>query len=124
MSEKIYLDYAATTPVDERALEVMLPYFGTVFGNTSSVHTYGQQAEAALETARERMAAGLNCTPKEVIFTACGSESDNLALRGGYSLMYIDPVAIIGGGTGVGGFGGLDEDIFIHGLHLMLEVGI
>ena len=60
----------------------MLPYFETVFGNTSSVHRYGQQAEAALEEARETMAAGLNCAPKEVIFTACGSESDNLALRG------------------------------------------
>jgi cysteine desulfurase len=81
-SEKIYLDYAATTPVDGRVLEAMLPYFSTIFGNTSSVHTYGQQAEAALENARQILAEGLNCTPGEVIFTSCGSESDNLALRG------------------------------------------
>ena len=81
-SDKIYLDYAATTPVDGRVLEAMLPYFSTVFGNTSSVHTYGQQAEAALEDSRQALADGLNCTPGEVLFTSCGSESDNLALRG------------------------------------------
>jgi cysteine desulfurase len=80
--ERIYLDYAATTPVDERVLAAMLPYFGQVFGNTSSVHFYGQQAEAALETVREQTAKALNCRPTEVIFTSCGSESDNLALRG------------------------------------------
>ncbi len=80
--EKIYLDYAATTPVDERVLEAMLPFFGQTFGNPSSVHTFGQRAEAAVETARERMAALLNCQSKELIFTSCGSESDNLALRG------------------------------------------
>ena len=81
-NSKIYLDYAATTPVDPRVLDAMLPYFSQVFGNPSSVHTYGQQAEAALETAREILANGLNCRPDEVIFTSCGSESDNLALRG------------------------------------------
>jgi cysteine desulfurase len=78
----IYLDYAATTPVDQRVLEVMLPYFNQVFGNSSSVHYFGQQAEAALEEARLSVARGLNCSPGEVIFTSCGSESDNLALRG------------------------------------------
>jgi len=80
--DKIYLDYAATTPVDPRVLEVMLPYFSQVFGNSSSVHFYGQQAEAALEEARLSVASGLNCAPGEVVFTSCGSESDNLALRG------------------------------------------
>ncbi|HSQ25717.1 MAG TPA: cysteine desulfurase family protein, partial [Anaerolineales bacterium] len=79
---KIYLDYAATTPVAEPVLAAMLPYFSEKFGNSSSVHRYGQQAEAALENARETLAKGLNCQPKEVIFTSCGSESDNLALRG------------------------------------------
>lgn len=79
---KIYLDYAATTPVDERVVQTMLPYFGEVFGNSSSVHYYGQKAEAALEDARQVLAEGLNCLPEEVIFTSCGSESDNLALRG------------------------------------------
>jgi cysteine desulfurase len=80
--KKIYLDYAATTPVDLRVLEAMQPYFRENFGNPSSVHSYGQRAEAALENAREVVAACLNCIPSEVIFTSCGSESDNLALRG------------------------------------------
>jgi cysteine desulfurase len=79
---KIYLDYAATTPVDDRVLEAMLPYFNQAFGNPSSVHFFGQQAEAALEQAREQVALGLNCSSNEVIFTSCGTESDNLALRG------------------------------------------
>jgi len=78
----IYLDYAATTPVDPRVLEAMLPYFHEQFGNPSSVHRYGQKAEDAVESARETVAAALNCRPDEVIFTSCGSESDNLALRG------------------------------------------
>lgn len=80
--KKVYLDYAASTPVDARVLEAMLPYFSLVFGNPSSIHTFGQRAEAAIETAREKMASGLNCKTSEVIFTSCGSESDNLALRG------------------------------------------
>jgi cysteine desulfurase len=79
---KTYLDYAATTPVDKRVLEAMLPYFSETFGNPSSIHRYGQQAEAAIEKARETVAAVLNCQPAEVIFTSCGTESDNLALRG------------------------------------------
>ena len=78
----VYMDYAATTPVDWRVLAAMLPYFQEQFGNPSSVHRFGQQAEAALEAARETLAQGLNCRPDEVIFTGCGSESDNLALRG------------------------------------------
>ena len=80
--DKVYLDHAATTPVDQRVLEAMLPYFSQNFGNSSSVHAYGQQAEAALEEARLSVANGLNCEPEEVVFTSCGSESDNLALRG------------------------------------------
>ena len=78
----IYLDYAATTPVDPRVLEAMLPYFSDSFGNPSSVHRYGQQAEAALDSAREGVASVLGCQPGEVVFTSCGSESANLALRG------------------------------------------
>lgn len=81
-NQPIYLDYAATTPVDERVLEAMLPYFREMFGNPSSVHRYGQQAEAALEDARLAVAGLLSARPEEIIFTACGSESDNLALRG------------------------------------------
>lgn len=79
---RIYLDYAATTPLHPQVLNVMLPYFSTEFGNPSSVHRYGQRADNAVETAREMIAALIGCQPHEVIFTSCGSESDNLALRG------------------------------------------
>ena len=78
----IYLDYSATTPVDPRVLEAMMPYFSASFGNPSSVHRYGQAAEAAVDSAREIVAAVLNCRPEEILFTSCGSESDNLAIRG------------------------------------------
>src|SRR5512133_1281525 len=79
----IYLDYAATTPVDSRVLDAMIPYFRESFGNPSSIHRYGQKAESALDAAREKVAAVLHCRPDEILFTSCGSESDNLALRGG-----------------------------------------
>ncbi len=82
LQAKTYFDYAATTPVDERVLDAMRPYFSHEFGNPSSIHTFGQAAEAALENARETVAVVLNCQPDEVVFTSCGSESDNLALRG------------------------------------------
>jgi cysteine desulfurase len=80
--QRVYLDYAATTPLHPHAMEAMLPYFSQEFGNPSSVHVYGQQAEAAVEASRETVARVLGCAPREVIFTSCGSESDNLALRG------------------------------------------
>ncbi len=82
MPENIYLDYAATTPVDPRVLQAMLPFFNETFGNPSSIHRYGQRAEAAVESARVTMAEVLKCSPDEIVFTSCGSESDNLALRG------------------------------------------
>ena len=85
--DMIYLDYAATTLVDSRVLDAMLPYFTAAFGNPSSVHRYGQRAEAAVEESRETVAKAINCHPDEVIFTSCGSESDNLALRGGAQAM-------------------------------------
>jgi cysteine desulfurase len=78
----IYLDYAATTPVDQRVLDAMLPYFRETYGNPSSIHRFGQKAETALEQAREKVAGVLHCKPDEIIFTSCGSESGNLALRG------------------------------------------
>src|SRR5512146_694267 len=81
-TERTYLDYAATTPVDERVLEAMLPYFRETFGNPSSVHFTGQQAEASLEAARQEVADLLHARAEEIVFTACGTESDNLALRG------------------------------------------
>ena len=80
--DRVYLDYAATTPLEPRVLEAMLPYFSQTFGNPSSVHHYGQQAEAAVDSARETVGAMLSCRPEEIVFTSCGSEADNLALRG------------------------------------------
>jgi cysteine desulfurase len=82
LQNQVYLDYAATTPVDERVMKIMLPYFSESFGNPSSIHRFGQAAEAALESARVTIAQEMHCLPEEVIFTSCGTESDNLALRG------------------------------------------
>ncbi len=78
----MYLDHAATTPVDPRVMAAMLPYFTDDFGNPSSVHRFGQRAEAAVDRARGCVAEVLGCDPSEIVFTDCGSESDNLALRG------------------------------------------
>jgi cysteine desulfurase len=78
----LYLDHAATTPVDARVLDAMRPYFDVEFGNPSSFHRWGQQAERAVELARRNVAEVLNCHPAEIVFTGCGSEADNLAVRG------------------------------------------
>jgi cysteine desulfurase len=82
MEPVVYLDYAATTPLDERVRAAMQPYFAEDFGNPSSVHRHGQRAEAAVESARETVARLLRCTPGEIVFTSGGTESDNLAIRG------------------------------------------
>ncbi len=78
----VYMDHAATTPVDPRVMEAMLPYFTERYGNASSVYRLGQEARKAIDGARADVAQILNCTPREIIFTSCGSESDNLAIRG------------------------------------------
>ncbi len=78
----IYLDHAATTALDARVLDVMLPYFTTEYGNASSIYTLGRHAMQAIDRAREEVAAILGCRPTEVTFTGCGSESDNLAMKG------------------------------------------
>src|SRR5262245_54160066 len=80
--ERIYLDHNATTPLDARVREAMLPALAGTFGNPSSLHWYGQQARAALDEARAEVAALLGARPGEVVFTGSGSEADNLALRG------------------------------------------
>jgi cysteine desulfurase len=82
MSEPVYLDYAATTPVDPRVFEAMQPYWLEHWGNPSSVYGVGRRARRALDDARDRIAQLLNCRANEIIFTSCGSESDNLAIRG------------------------------------------
>ncbi|MBK5107751.1 MAG: cysteine desulfurase [Anaerolineales bacterium] len=81
-NSSVFLDYASTTPVDSRVIDVMLPYFNQSYGNSSSIHRMGQRAENALEESRHTIAKIIGATDKEIIFTSCGSESDNLALRG------------------------------------------
>ena len=78
----IYLDHAATTPVDPRVVEAMQPYWSQVYGNTSSIHSVGRAALKALDEARQTVADVLGCNPTEIVFTGCGTESDNLAVRG------------------------------------------
>jgi cysteine desulfurase len=82
MSGRIYLDHAATTPLDPRVEEAMRPYLGERFGNPASVHRYGREAKAALDSARDRTAAVLGCASSEIVFTSGGTEADNLALLG------------------------------------------
>ncbi len=80
--KRIYLDYAATTPVDSQVLEAMLPYFKEEFGNASSIHQEGRRAQAAVDKARTVLANFLGCQPKEIIFTSGATESNNLAIKG------------------------------------------
>jgi len=80
--KKIYLDYAATAPCDPEVIKAMEPYFFDKFGNASSIHTYGQEAKAAVEDARERLASFLGAKAEEIVFTSGGTESDNFAIEG------------------------------------------
>jgi cysteine desulfurase len=84
MPSPIYLDHAATTPVRVEVLAAMTPFFGPRFGNPSSVHRWGREARAALDEARERVAACLGAHPDEVCFTSCGTEGDNFAILGAW----------------------------------------
>ena len=79
---KIFLDHASTTPLDEKVLEVMMPYLKQEFGNPSSVHEYGREARAAIERAREKIAFTLNADLKEIVFTSGGTESVNTVHKG------------------------------------------
>ena len=80
--ERVYLDHNASTPLDPRVLEAMLPILSEAFGNPSSLHWFGQRTRAAVEEARVQAASLIGATPAEVVFTASGTEADNLALRG------------------------------------------
>ena len=82
MPESVYLDNAATTPVDPAVFEAMRPYWLEDWGNPSSVYGIGRRARRALDGARDRIAQILNCRANEIVFTSCGSESDNLAIKG------------------------------------------
>lgn len=83
IDDPIYMDHHATTPVDDRVLEAMLPYFGRVFGNPASGgHAYGWAAEAAVVRSRQRLAAAIGAQPDELIFTSGATEANNLAIKG------------------------------------------
>lgn len=77
-----YFDHAATTPVKEEVLKTMFPYFNLEYGNASSIYGIGRKSRVAIENAREKVAKAINACTKEIYFTSCGSESDNLALKG------------------------------------------
>lgn len=87
MPAPVYLDHAATTPVRAEVLAAMEPFFGPKFGNPSSVHRWGREARAALDEARERLAATLGASSDEIVFTSGGTECDNLAILGGWRLL-------------------------------------
>jgi len=82
MKKRIYLDNAATTPTDSVVLEAMKPCFGKIFGNPSSIHSFGMEAKETVENARETVSNALGATPEEIVFTSGGTESDNLAIKG------------------------------------------
>jgi cysteine desulfurase len=82
MSRRVYLDHNASTAVHPEVLAEMLPYFGEVFGNPSSIHAFGREAREGMDRARERVASFLSVSPQEIVFTSGGTESDNFAIKG------------------------------------------
>ena len=82
MSRRVYLDHNASTPVHPEVVAEMLPYFGQMFGNPSSVHGFGREAREAVDAARDRVAAFLRTRPDEIVFTSGGTESDNFGVKG------------------------------------------
>ncbi len=82
MFRRVYLDNSATTPIDKRVIDEMLPYLTEKFGNASSIHFFGQETRSAIDKARHQVASAINSRPNEIIFTSGGTESNNLAIRG------------------------------------------
>lgn len=80
--KRVYMDYAATTPVDKEVIKEVLPYFDKLYGNASSIHSFGRESFNAVEKAREQVSDLLNSNAEEIIFTSGGTESDNLAIKG------------------------------------------
>jgi len=80
--KRVYLDNAATTPIDSDVVEAMMPYLTEKFGNASSIHYFGQETRAAVDKARQQVASLINCRPTELVFTSGGTEANNLAIRG------------------------------------------
>src|ERR1700674_2467258 len=91
---RVYLDFNATTPVEPAVLDAMLPYFSAEFGNAASIHTPGQRARAAVETAREQVAALIGARPQEIVFTSGGTESDNQAIFGIVSFSFTSSTSL------------------------------
>lgn len=89
-----YFDHNATTPLDERVLAAMLPYFREHYGNPSSRHEYGREARRAVDRAREQVAGAVGAYPSQVIFTSGGSEANNLAVLGGTAYLPASQVAV------------------------------
>ncbi len=82
LQRRVYMDHAATTPVDPEVVEAMMPCFTEIYGNASSLHSFGREAHNAMEESRRKVAELINAHPEEVIFTAGGTESDNIAIKG------------------------------------------
>lgn len=82
---KVYLDNAATTPLDQEVIDVMMPMMQNQFGNPSSIHSYGREARSIIEKSRKSISKELNCSPGEIFFTSGGTEADNIAIRCGMS---------------------------------------
>src|SRR5256885_232954 len=80
--QRVYFDHNATTPIEPQVLEAMLPFLSGEYGNASSIHTFGQKARAAVETARERVASLIAARPQDIVFTSGGTEADNHAIFG------------------------------------------
>ena len=99
MMQRVYLDNNATTPVLPEVLEAMRPYFGEHFGNASSIHHHGQETRAAVERARESVAALLGCRASEIVFTSGGTEGDNLAIFGIVSAGHADRLPLTADGN-------------------------
>src|SRR5437763_9800610 len=94
MFRRVYLDNSATTPIDPRVLEAMLPFLREDFGNASSIHYFGQRAKAAVDKARHQVASLVNSRPNEIDFTSGGTESNNLAIRGVLSSGFSRPTKV------------------------------
>jgi len=113
---RIYLDHASTTPLDPRVAERMRPFMGQRFGNPSSSHLFGQEANAAMEIARREVAELIGSTPEEVVFTGSGSEADNLAVKGVAFLHRLRDVHIVT--TAV------EHDAVLHAARSLIRLGV
>jgi len=82
MVRRVYLDYNATTPTRKEVIDEMLPYFDRIYANPETLHSFGQEAGEALDTARQKVAKLINCTPNELYFTSGGSEANNMFIKG------------------------------------------